>query len=266
MNNRPIGIFDSGYGGLTVLREVHKLMPNESIIYLGDSKNAPYSQYSKDECIEKARKCAEFLISQDCKALIVACNLMSGIALPVLKEKLKVPIIGVIDSGVDTIESNLQYENKNIGIIGSPVLMNSSIYQNAIKSKLPKLNVWGVGTAELVPLVESGKLKEVETEEIIRSYEKEFPEKLDMLVLGCTHYPLLSEVIQHVFGEDVLLIDPAEAVSKKIREILVSVDKLCMNNNNGTQTYYTSGNTETFKRFMLEVLNIKSDNVFQVVL
>lgn len=266
MDNRPIGIFDSGYGGLTILKEVHELMPQESLVYFGDSKNAPYGQYSEEICTEKALQCVDFLRNKGCKAFIVGCNLMSGVALPTLKRTVSEPIIGVIEAGAETAKEKLKQEYNNIGIIATPVLIKKGIYQETIKKLIPNITVQGVGTPELVPLVESQKLEGPEVEAVLKNYKSEFAGELDMLVLGCTHYPLLKNAITKVFGEKVVLINPAKATAKKMYSILKSLDLQCDDKAVGEQIYYTSADAEGFKRFMEEVLGMEGNCVYKAIL
>lgn len=262
MDTRPVGIFDSGYGGLTVLQEVRKALPDESLLYFGDSANAPYSRYSEKECVERALACAEALRAKQAKALIVACNLMSGLALPSLRENVACPVIGVIDAGARETSRVCAKKGSLVGIIASPVLVASGTYTAAIQALRPDIAVRAIGTGKLVSLVEEGKMDTPEADAVVEAYMREFDGVLlDGLVLGCTHYPLLASSIRKVFGDKVPLIDPARNTADQIKQILENEGLCCPPGNIPAVNFYTSGDPEAFSRFIQSVLRIDEPNV-----
>lgn len=207
-NNAPIGIFDSGVGGLTVAREIIKQLPNESIVYFGDTARVPYGSKSKDTIIRYSQQIVRFLKTKEVKAIVVACNTASAFALDTLEKELDIPIIGVVKPGAKTaVEST---KNKKIGIIGTEGTIKSELYTEYIKSKDSEIEVVGTACPLFVPLVEEGMLDDDVTREMARRYLKDMKDKdIDSLILGCTHYPLLSDIVGKEMGDGVKLVNPA---------------------------------------------------------
>lgn len=214
--NRSIGIFDSGVGGLTVFSAVRKALPHESLIYLGDTARVPYGTKSAETVIKYSLQNTHFLAQRGIKALVVACNTSSAYSLPFLRKEVDVPVIGVIDPGARAALSASR--TKHIGVIGTPATINSNAYARSLKELDPEVRVVSQACPLFVPLVEEGWLDGDVTESVARTYLDSFKkEKIDTLILGCTHYPLLKSVIQKVVGEDVALIDSAEAAAEALR-------------------------------------------------
>ena len=220
MNKKsPIGIFDSGLGGLTVVKEITKLLPKESIIYFGDTARVPYGTKSKRTIEKFSCQNVHFLTRFKVKLIIVACNTSSSLALPLLKRTFKIPIIGVIESGVK--EAILMSRNKRIGVIGTRATISSGVYKKTLRSFDKKIKAFSISCPLFVPLVEEGWLHKDITEKIASYYLRFLKEKkIDSLILGCTHYPLLKLVIKKVMGEKIKLVDSALAVAKEAKHLL----------------------------------------------
>lgn len=214
-----IGIFDSGIGGLTVVKKVFEVLPKYQILYFGDTARTPYGGRGEEVIKKYAFEDAEILIRNGAKIIVIACNTASAVAADFLREKVKVPIFEVVSPAV---EKAIQItRNKKIGIIGTRATINSKIYERLIKEKAPEVQVFQNPAPLLVPLVEEGWLKKPETRMIVKKYL--FPLKLkqiDTLILACTHYPFLKDIIQRKIGQRVKLVDPGEEVVLKVKKFL----------------------------------------------
>jgi glutamate racemase len=223
--NRPIGIFDSGIGGLTVLRELKKRLPYENTIYLGDTARVPYGTKSKETIIRFTTESVLFLLSKDVKLIIIACNTSSSLALGVLKKNFKVPILGVIQPGAK--EAVYATRNRRIGVIGTRATIESYAYEEEIKKLDSKIQVFSQACPLFVPLVEEGLLNGRITFEIAREYLEPLKKAdVDTLILGCTHYPLLKSPIRRIMGKSVTLIDSAKQVACEVKDLLLSENLL----------------------------------------
>ena len=223
--NRPIGIFDSGVGGLTVLKEILKLLPFENIIYFGDVGRTPYGGRSKEIITEFTKQDIAFLQEQHVKFIICACNSVASTALPDLKSKYDIEIVGVIEPGA--IAATQKTKNGKIGVIGTTATINSNAYASYIHSIDPKLKVFSLACPLFVPLVEEGYQEKEASYMIARDYLSTMKDVgVDTLVLGCTHYPLLKEVIADVMGKKVTLIDSGMETAKESFRIITSKDLL----------------------------------------
>ncbi len=219
MNDKPIGIFDSGIGGLTVVRQVSKLLPTERLIYFGDTARVPYGSKSPQVVREFALQDGMFLYDKNVKAIIVACNTASAEALELLQEKLDVPVIGVIKPGAAAAASATQ--NGRIGVIGTHGTIASGAYAAELLATDSSINVESTACPLLVPLVEEGWESKDVTKEILREYLSPLMDKnIDTLILGCTHYPVLKPIIHEVVGDEVVLIDSAEATANELERVL----------------------------------------------
>ena len=224
MNNNPIGIFDSGIGGLTVAKEIVKLLPNESIIYLGDTARVPYGTRSKEVVTEFAKELTAFLLKRNVKALVVACNTVSAVALSEIEKISPVPVIEVVKPAV--IRAVKVTRNKKIGVIGTPGTIHSKAYETAIKVIDPGIEVISVGCPLFVPLAEEGMNGQA-TKLIAHDYlDKIVKSKIDTLVLGCTHYPLLLETIAETMGNSVTLVDSAQPTATELKNVLEKMNLL----------------------------------------
>ncbi|MCB1175419.1 MAG: glutamate racemase [Leptospiraceae bacterium] len=212
---RPIGVFDSGLGGLTVLRELRRLLPNEDFIYLGDTARLPYGAKSRRIVQRYSMEVAEFLIQHNAKQIVIACNTATAHAEAVLREAFDVPVIGVIEPGVRALLQ--QTRNGRIGVIGTRSTIKSAAYTAAIKRQAPDLQVFARACPLFVPLVEEGWIDKRITRLVIQEYLSELHrEEVDTIVLGCTHYPLLKTTIQQEFP-DFTLIDSSFEVARAVQ-------------------------------------------------
>ncbi len=248
--NSPIGIFDSGVGGLTVLKEIKKALPSEDIIYLGDTAHLPYGTKSQSVIVKLAIANILFLLEKNVKIVVVACNSTSSVGLPQIKGFFNIPILGVVESGV---EAALKSKSNNIGVIGTPATVKSKSYQNLIKKRKPKAKVFWTSCPLFVPLVEEGWIDSPVTQEIARIYLKKFKGKIDSLILGCTHYPLLKKTIGKVL-ENVELIDSAEAIASKTQNVLKK-NNLLKSSSRGKISFFLTDNTPHFSRLTKLIIN-----------
>ncbi len=218
IDKRPIGVFDSGLGGLTVVKALKKLLPSESILYFGDTARLPYGVKSKELVIQYSHQITNFLINKDAKMIIIACNTATAMALEELKHSFKdTPIIGVIEPG--SIQASLDSMNKKIGVIGTVATIKSKAYEYALKSIDKNINVLSKECSLFVPFVEEGMVEGEAINLIVEHYLSTFQNNIDTLILGCTHYPLLEPVIKK-YVKDIKLVDSASVVAKHTKKIL----------------------------------------------
>jgi glutamate racemase len=216
----PIGIFDSGIGGLTVVKQLMRLLPDEQIVYFGDTARIPYGTKSKRLIEQYALEDARFLLQYDVKAMVVACNTASSLAMDVLDKELDIPVIGVVVPGAQTAATLTQ--NQKVGVIGTLATINSGSYSKEINRLNRNISVSGQPCPLLVPLVEEGWLDDYVTILTLKKYLNNLiAEKIDTLILGCTHYPLLEKTIQSVMGPDVQLIDSGKETAKEVKSLLI---------------------------------------------
>lgn len=216
---KPIGVFDSGIGGLTVVRALMERLPHENIVYFGDTARVPYGPKSPQVVREYAGQDTDFLISHNVKMIVVACNTVSSVALDVVQKHAKVPVVGVIIPGAEAAVRATK--KKRIGIIGTVGTISSNAYTNAIRQIDPTVDVVGQACPLFVPLAEEGWMDHKATELIAKEYL--FPlklQKIDTLVLGCTHYPILTNVIKQVLDDQVQLIDSGDAAAATVDDVL----------------------------------------------
>ncbi|MCI8577042.1 MAG: glutamate racemase [Lachnospiraceae bacterium] len=217
--NAPVGVFDSGVGGLTVAREIMRQIPEERIIYFGDTARLPYGSKSKDTIVRYSRQVIRFLKTKNVKAIVIACNTASSYALETVQAESDIPLIGVINAGARTAASVTR--NGRIGVIGTEGTIGSGIYTEVIRKLRPGTEVIGKACPLFVPLVEEGLLHDSVTDEIASRYLSELKGKyIDTLVLGCTHYPLLRSTLGRLMGEHVTLVNPAYETALELRKLL----------------------------------------------
>lgn len=216
---RAIGIFDSGVGGLTVLREIIRVLPQEDTIYLGDTARVPYGTKSPETVIRYSRQITSFLVSREIKMLVVACNTASAVALTALKKDVSIPVVGVIEPGARRAASTTR--NNKVGVIGTAATIKSSAYSKAIKRINPEIEVFTCSCPLFVPLAEEGwvdnEIARLTAETYLDGLKNE---GVDTLVLGCTHYPILKKIIAEVMGANVTLVDSAEETALTVAKIL----------------------------------------------
>ena len=209
----PIGVFDSGIGGLTVVRTLMERLPFEDIIYFGDTARVPYGVKSRDTIQAFTRQIAEFLLARDVKLLIVACNTMAAVAIDEVRALSTVPVLDVIDAGA---RAAVEITRKGVGVIGTPTTVNSNAYARSIHALNPDVHVYSQACPLFVPLVEEGWLDNEVARLTAREYLKPvLEEQIDTLVLGCTHYPLLKPLLQEVVGPSIQLVDSAITVAEQ---------------------------------------------------
>lgn len=241
-----IGIFDSGIGGLTTVRALLKSLPGYDITYFGDTARTPYGSKSRETVIRYAKENADFLINKGAKVIIIACNTASSVATEAISEKFKIPVFEVITPAVDMAVKLTR--KSQIGVIGTRGTINSKIYETKIKAQLPESKVWSNPCPLLVPLVEEGWFQRPETKMIVKKYLLPLKARqIDSLILGCTHYPLLKEIIQNKIGKNVEVIDSSIAVTSKVKDFFrenPSVESQMMKNN--SLDIFVSDITEQF--------------------
>lgn len=242
--NAPIGVFDSGLGGLTVVHALKQQLPNESIIYFGDTARVPYGTKSPETVIHFSRQIIKFLINKDVKMVVVACNTASALALTTLKKQNSIPIIGVIEPGAKAAVKLTQ--NNHIGVIGTTATIRSNAYTTALINMDSELIISSVACPLFVPLVEEGWTDETVTGMIAEIYLKPLTaNRVDTIILGCTHYPIIKTMIQNTLPSSVKLVDSADAVSEKTEEILLQHNAM----SESKRSYLTSYVTDLPQKF-----------------
>lgn len=256
--NAPIGVFDSGVGGLTVAREIMRQMPNERIVYFGDTARVPYGNKSQDTVIRYSQQIVRFLQKQNVKAIVIACNTASACALETVKKMVEIPIIGVINAGVRAaVEAT---RNGKVGIIGTEATIRSGVYTEEMLRLRADIEVTAKPCPLLVPLVEEGLLHDSVTDEIASRYLSYLKGKyIDTLVMGCTHYPLLRSTFKRLMGEDVTLVNPAYETAVELRQLLEERRLYCTDMPGETaQTpqyqFFVSDRAEKFTSFATAML------------
>lgn len=264
MKDKPIGIFDSGVGGLTVLKEIYKLLPNENLIYLGDTARVPYGIRSPETVIKYSLQCAEFLYKKGIKLLVVACNTSSSISIETLRKNFDIPIIGVIEPGAKTALTITK--NNKIGVIGTEATIKSKAYPLTIKSLKDDVFVISKACPLFVPIVEEGILEGAIADLIIEKYLMEIKESgIDTLILGCTHYPLLKKSIKK-YMKEINLVDSAEAVAQDVKRLLIENNLLNTRKTENTKIFYVTDAPDRFKKIGEIFLNFEIDNISKISL
>jgi len=257
-----IGIFDSGVGGLTVAKEIIRQLPNENIVYFGDTARVPYGIKSRQTVVRFSVENILLLLKHDVKLICVACNTASSLALPEIKNNFRVPVIGVITPGAR--EAVYASQNKRIGVIGTKGTIKSRTYETEIKQLDSKVKVTAVACPLFVPFVEEGWLCGDVVLSVAKTYLKPLADaKVDTVILGCTHYPLLKPVIQEVLGKHVTLIDSAKQVAFEVKNILASEDML-NRGKGGKHKFFVSDNPEWFSSLAQRFMGRKLTNVKKV--
>jgi len=256
LHNSPIGVFDSGVGGLTVAREIMRQLPNERIVYFGDTARVPYGSKSRETVIKYSRQIVNFLMTQKVKAIVVACNTASACALDELEKEVDIPIIGVVKPGARAaIEAT---KNGRIGVIATEATINSGIYNRYIEENDSSVKIIGRACPLFVPLVEEGLWEDPVTDEIARRYLTELIDRdIDTLVLGCTHYPLIRSTVGRIMGEQVTLVNPAYETAKELKGMLLEKGLESGHRPGlGTELYrfFVSDAADKFKRFANSIL------------
>jgi len=252
----PIGVFDSGVGGLTVAREIMRQMPKEKIIYFGDTARVPYGTKSKDTVTRYSRQIARFLQTHQVKTIVVACNTASAYAMDELEAELDIPVIGVVKPGAKMASDITR--NGKIGVIATEGTIGSGLYTKYIKSLREDATIYGKACPLFVPLIEEGLWEDPVTVEIARRYLTELIDlDIDTLILGCTHYPLIRSVIGQVMGPEVTLVNPAYETAIALKKLLA--EKELLNDvapplGSNPYQFYVSDGAEKFKQFANSII------------
>ena len=260
---KPIGVFDSGIGGLTVVKRLSSVLPRENIVYFGDTARVPYGSKSNATVIDYSIQNSTFLLHKNVKAIVVACNTASSIAIPELKKNFNIPIIGVILPGADL--ASKETKNYRIGVIGTRATISNAAYSKAIKEINNKIEVFEKACPLFVPIAEEGWTHHQATYDIAEEYLKELRVKeIDTLVLGCTHYPILADVIQEVIGKNVKLIDSGVATADVVRN---EINRIGFETNSavtGNLDLFVSDIPTTFKQVAELFLGKRINDVIKV--
>lgn len=260
MNEKSIGIFDSGIGGLTVFKAIQEALPRENLIYLGDTARVPYGNKSRETVTRYSIENSNFLIQAGIKMIVVACNTASAFSIGELKKHFSIPIIGVIEPGARAaLQSTVSRE---IGVIGTEGTIASASYSRAIQSLDPKTRVWGIACPLFVPLAEEGWVHDEITEAVAHKYLKPFLKTpIDTLILGCTHYPLLKATLAKVMGEKVRLVDSALETAQAVKQLLHDEKLERKDLSARTETLFVTDSPDRFKQAARNFLNRSLEGV-----
>ena len=264
MDNRPIGIFDSGIGGLTVVKELLEILPNEKIVYFGDTARVPYGNRSEETIKRFSKECIEFLNKKDIKALIIACNTVSAVALEMLKKEFDMYILGVIVPGSRMASSVTK--NKKIGVIGTNATVLSRAYEKCINDENFENIVYSKACPLFVPIVEDGLSDSQIALDTTRFYLNELiSQNVDTIVMGCTHYPILENTIKSVAGKDIKLINPAKETVTEMKRYLEHNNLLNEDSKKITENiFYITDDENKFRKNLLDFIKIKNPNIKKI--
>jgi glutamate racemase len=256
----PIGVFDSGIGGLTVVKALQEILPNENIFYLGDTARVPYGNKSAETVERYALELAETLMRENAKAIVVACNTVSSVAIPKLRAKVPVPVIGVIEPGAHAAIALTR--NRHVGVIGTRATIRSGAYENALRALNVYVRVSSRACPLLVPLIEEGLLDDQLTDLTLARYlEPMLADGIDTLVLGCTHYPLLARAITRTTGEKVQVVDSAKNCARVVRELLEKQSLAAQTTNTGKLEIALTDAADNFLSVARDALQLQIGDV-----
>lgn len=263
MNKKSIGVFDSGLGGLSLVHEIRRLLPNENVIYLGDTARVPYGTRSR-EIIEKfSLEDAKFLVEKDVKCIVIACNTASSVAYEHLKKNVNIPLVDVISPLPDYVDFS---SYSKVGIIGTKATIRSNAHKKMIESLNRHIKIFTRACSLFVPLVESGEIEGPTLDIVIKKYLSVFKnENLDSLILGCTHYPLIERSIRKYLGKNVELINPANAAVYKLKSILDENDMLNSESEKARYEYFVTDKVADFEKVAEMFLGEKIEGLVQKV-
>ncbi|SDB95267.1 glutamate racemase [Pelagirhabdus alkalitolerans] len=264
--DRPIGVIDSGVGGLTVARELMRQLPKEQLIYLGDTVRCPYGPRPKEEVVRFTTEMVTFLMEKQIKMLVIACNTATAFTLDYLREKLTIPVIGVIDPGARAAIKVT--ETKAIGVIGTEGTIKSQAYPEALKQISAGLNIYDLACPQFVPLVESGHFSSEAAEQVVETSLEPLKrhKELDTLILGCTHYPLLTDWIQKAMGEHVSIISSGEETAREVSAIMSYQKIACDGKRIPDHQFYTTGSPILFEQIANRWMDYPVNTVEQIVI
>lgn len=269
-NKRPIGIFDSGVGGLTVLKEIEKLLPKENLIYFGDNNRAPYGSRTTEEILQFSYEIGMFLKEKGIKLLIIACNTATAVALEDLNKKLGIPVIGVIEPGAS--EAIKYCKNNKIGVFSTPLTAKIDAYKNEVKKINNNIDVYQIGCKPLCKMIESEWEDTKENQEIIKYYVDMLDKEVEVVIFGCTHYPIIKEYfMRELKGKK--LINPAMETALKVKKVLgekgllnQNLDKIKNKELDKTVSFYTSGEIDRFKKLAESILERKVGKINNILI
>ena len=262
MDNRPIGFFDSGLGGLTAIPGLFKELPDERVIYFGDTARTPYGSKAVSTVRKYTEQITDFLVSKDVKMLVIACNTISSTCLDMLRERFpQLPVIGIIQPAAQKVASICNEEN-SIGVIATKVTINSGAYQKAIKDLMPQCNVAAKAAPAFVPLIEEGIIDNEIMDLTIHYYMDDFigDGKIDTRVLGCTHYPLIWKNIERLFPK-LRIVDPSREIIGRVKKVLAERDELAGRDNDRENIFYASDLSENFTNMIEKILETERSNL-----
>jgi len=268
IDNSPIGVFDSGLGGLTAVSCLTSLLPEERIIYFGDTARTPYGSKAVSTIQKFSLEIADFLLKNNAKMIVIACNTVSATCLDLLREHFpQIPIIGIIEPAVRKVAQ--EWAGKRIGIIGTKVTIHSGQYESKIKELAPSSRVFSIACPLFVPAIEEGMENTELMEHIVRHYMDEFVcnNALDVLVLGCTHYPMVETIIRRLYPQ-IQIVNPSEIVAQEVQNVLKRYN-ICAQKKTGENLFYASDLAESFikmaknitsnKNVVVELMNFESE-------
>ncbi|MGN8645690.1 glutamate racemase [Gracilibacillus sp. HCP3S3_G5_1] len=263
---QPIGVIDSGVGGLTVASELIRQLPKESIIYLGDTKRCPYGPRPKEEVIQYTLEMVHFLLERDIKMLVIACNTATAFTLELLREELKIPVVGVIQPGARAAITHSR--TAGIGVIGTEGTISSRAYVDALKQINSDIEVYDLACPRFVPLVEKGIVQGEEAYQVVRETLQPLKQfsNMDTLILGCTHYPMIKDLIQEVIGTTVTVISSGEETAREVSTILEYQHKLYQGEQVAQHYFYTTGDVAVFQQIASRWLNNTIEAVSKIEL
>jgi len=260
MNNKPIGIFDSGVGGLSILSEVKKLLPNETFIFLADQAYVPYGQKTKEQLFDRVTKIIKFFEEKEVKAVIIACNTATVYTIDDIRKIFTLPIVGTVPN-IKTI-SKLSKTKKAV-VLCTPATAKSQYLKKLTEEFASSIEIFCIGGSNLEELVEEGKLDAPEIEVVLKRELLPLVKKgIDVVSLGCTHYPFLRKYIENIVGSNVAVIDSGESIAKRAKEVL-SKDNILAENNFENE-YFTTGNEDKFHRVAEQLLNTKISKAIHI--
>lgn len=259
-SNSNIGVFDSGVGGTTILKEILKVLPNENILYYGDSGNAPYGQKSTEEIQNLCCKILDFFTANRCKAVVVACNTATAAALDILKDRYSIPIIGVIHAGAKGAIKVTK--NNRINILATPFTVNSNAYVKELEKFSKNLTITQEGCPEFCPMIESGWENHSDRYEVLRSHIEQLSKSADTLILACTHYPIIREDIEKYFSGNI--VDPAKETALELYSLLKLNDAFNTSSKKGKVDFFVSGDKKIFKQIAEKFLGFEIQNIYLV--
>lgn len=267
-NNRPIGIFDSGVGGLTVAKAITQLLPNENIIYFGDTSHLPYGDKSPETIRYYASGITKFLLEQQCKVIVIACNSASANAFDKVKEIAgeQVPVLNVIDPVVDSVTRENSY--KHVGVIGTKSTINSNTYTDKITFNNKQILVSALATPLFVPMIEEGFIFDDISNAIIRTYlSRHEIGNIESLILGCTHYPIIKNQINKFYNFEIDIIDSSQIVAKALQKLLIQCNQLNDSTHEISNKFYVSDITPSFKiiskMFFEQEVDLELKNIWE---